>query len=170
MAMELLPLLLLLPLALHFLSRLNLSPFAKDAYIAKASVALLAIGAATIGLAPHVYVAILGIAIVALGTGQDSALRSMTTDMVDPSGVSIVYSAITMLRGIGASVSGPIYAGLYSVGLRYGGGWLGLPFVVAGLFFAGGLALLLCLKDVQDGLEDESLQDREDEEQQPLLQ
>jgi MFS family permease len=170
MAMEFVTLLVLLPLALHFLSRLKFSPFAKDAYIAKASVALLAIGAVTVGLAPHAYVAVLGIAIIALGTGQDSALRSMTTDMVDPSGVSIVYSAITMLRGIGASISGPIYAGLYSVGLRYGEVWLGLPFVVAGLFFTVGLALLLCLKYVQGGLEDESLQGREDEEHQPLLQ
>jgi MFS family permease len=168
MGMELLPLLLLLPLALHFLSRLGLSPFSKDAYIAKASVALLFVGAVTIGLAPHAYVAILGIAIIALGTGQDSALRSMTTDMVDPSGVSIVYSAITMLRGIGASVSGPIYAGLYSVGLRYGGVWLGLPFLAAGVFFAGGLALLLCLKDAQGGTGHESGEDQEDEEQ-PLL-
>jgi MFS family permease len=165
MGMELLPLLLLLPLALHFLSRLGFSPFSIDAYVSKASVALLFIGAVTIGLAPHAYVAILGIAIVALGTGQDSALRSMTTDMVEPSGVSIIYSAITMLRGIGASVSGPIYAGLYSVGLRYGGVWLGLPFLAAGVFFAGGLALLLCLKDTYH----ESVEDREDEEQQPLL-
>ena len=96
---------------------------------------------------------------MALGTGQDSVLRSMATDMVDPSGVSIVYSAITMLRAIGGSISGPIYAGLYSAGMGAGNKWMGLPFVVAGLLFAVACLLLLTLRD-ESGYE--ALSDREE--------
>jgi hypothetical protein len=60
-----------------------------------------------------------GIIILALGTGQDSLPRSITTELVDPSEISIVYSTITMLRAIGGSVSGPIYAEHYVIGIDH---------------------------------------------------
>jgi MFS family permease len=89
-----------------------------------------------------------GIIILALGTGQDSLLRSMTTELVDPSEISIVYSAITMLRAIGGSVSGPIYAELYVVGMDHmNEGWLGLPFLFAGILFIAVLGLLAVIAD-----------------------
>jgi MFS family permease len=84
-----------------------------------------------------------GLVILSLGTGQDSLLRSMTTEMVDPSEISLVYSAITMLRGIGGSISGPIYAELYILGMNQdGNGWLGMPFLFAGVLFIIVLGLL----------------------------
>lgn len=104
----------------------------------------------------------LGIIVMALGTGQDSTLRSMATDLVDASGLSIVYSAITMLRAIGGSISGPIYAGLYDVGIRNGGVWLGLPFMAAGLLFAVAFSLLILLKD-ESGYEAIGYQEDEDD-------
>jgi MFS family permease len=89
-----------------------------------------------------------GIIILALGTGQDSLLRSMTTELVDPSEISIVYSAITMLRAIGGSISGPIYAELYVVGMDHKNeGWLGLPFLFAGILFIVVLGLLAVIAD-----------------------
>jgi MFS family permease len=143
----------------------GLQLFKKEKLLAQGSIAALAIGTLCLGIAPAVLIAIAGkcfpalcicrdvlilpgITILALGTGQDSLLRSMTTELVDPSEISIVYSAITMLRAIGGSISGPIYAELYVVGMDHKNeGWLGLPFLFAGILFIVVLGLLAVLAD-----------------------
>lgn len=160
MGVELITLLIFLPLVESFLLGRGFSNFSRINYIAQGSVAALAVGALCLGFAPVVGLAIVGIIVMALGTGQDSTLRSMATDMVDASGLSIVYSAITMLRAIGGSISGPIYAGLYDVGMRNSGVWLGLPFMTAGLLFTVAFLLLILLKD-ESGYE--AIRDQEDE-------
>ena len=110
--------------------------FAKDKAFAVCSLALLAAGLLCLGLAPVVGIAIAGIVILALGSGQDSLTRSMATEMVRTEDISTTYSAITMLRAIGGSISGPMCAWLYSVGLRHQGeAWIGLPYLVAGALF-----------------------------------
>ncbi|KAF2012817.1 MFS general substrate transporter [Aaosphaeria arxii CBS 175.79] len=147
MLVELTTCLTILPLIAMGLSRYGVSPFSKDLYIAQGSVAALVIGLWCLGLAPVIGLAVFGIVMAGLGTAQESVLRSMVTDMVDPEGVSIAYSAMTMLRTIGASVSGPIYAGLYAAGLDHGWSWLGLPYLFAGGLFALIFVVLLFFKD-----------------------
>jgi hypothetical protein len=110
--------------------------FTKDKAFAVCSLALLAVGILCLGLAPVVGLAIAGIVILALGSGQDSLTRSMVTEMVRSEDISTTYSAITMLRAIGGSISGPMCAWLYSIGLRQTGeAWIGLPYLVAGALF-----------------------------------
>ncbi|KAF1970016.1 MFS general substrate transporter [Bimuria novae-zelandiae CBS 107.79] len=165
MSVELLMLVLILPLLTKFLPAAfqRLSPSTKDKYIAEWSLVALAVGQLCLGFAPVVAVAILGVVIVALGAGQDSLLRSLATEMVKPSEISTIYSAITMLRAIGGSSSGPIYAWLYSVGLGLKSEvWLGLPYVAAGLLFLVALGLLVCLK-VTDREGYEPIGERQDE-------
>jgi MFS family permease len=101
---------------------------------------------------------------VALGAGQDSLLRSLATEMVPARDVSILYSAITMLRAIGGSISGPIYAWLYTVGLEQKQEvWIGLPYIVAGVLFLIALGLLVCLSvPERDGYE--AISDQEEDE------
>lgn len=115
---------------------------------AQASLVALAVGTFCLGFAPVVAIAIIGIIVLALGTGQDSLTRSMATDMVHVSDLSMVYSAITMLRAIGGSISGPIYAWLYTMALQMRSeSWLGLPYLVAGGLFIVAVGLLMILKD-----------------------
>lgn len=143
----------------------TLSTFTKDKTFAQISLVVLALGCFCLGLAPVSAVAIIGIVVLALGTGQDSLTRSMATEMVSVSDLSTVYSAITMLRAIGGSISGPIYAWLYTAALRHKGeGWLGLPYLMAGVFFVVALALLTVVRDPQGGIVEE-----EAEEHRPLL-
>jgi hypothetical protein len=84
--------------------------------------------------------------------------------MVPARDVSILYSAITMLRAIGGSISGPIYAWLYTVGLgKKQKVWLGLPYIVAGALFLIALGLLACLSvPERDGYE--AINDPEEDE------
>ncbi|KAH7385860.1 major facilitator superfamily domain-containing protein [Pyrenochaeta sp. MPI-SDFR-AT-0127] len=118
-----------------------LRAFKRDQHFAKWSIAALVIGSLVLGLAPVASIAVTGLVILAMGTGQDSLLRSMATDLAPKSELSIIYSAITIMRAIGGSISGPIYAGLYATGMRQG--YLGLPFIASGVFF--GAALVLCM-------------------------
>ncbi|KAF1928786.1 MFS general substrate transporter [Didymella exigua CBS 183.55] len=143
----------------------GLSTFAKDKVFAQASLVALAIGMFCLGLAPVVVLAIVGIVVLALGTGQDSLTRSIATEMVPANELSTLYSAITMLRAIGGSISGPIYAWLYTAALRHKGeDWLGLPYLVAGVFFVVALALMTVVRDPQKEISEE-----ETEEGRPLL-
>ncbi|KAF2625539.1 MFS general substrate transporter [Macroventuria anomochaeta] len=144
----------------------KLSTFAKDKAFAQGSLVALAIGTLCLGFAPVVAIAIIGIVVLALGTGQDSLTRSMATDMVHVSDLSTMYSAITMLRAIGGSISGPIYAWLYTAALKHKGeNWLGLPYLVAGSLFVVALGLLMALRDP----EKDKMNTTEDEAREPLL-
>jgi len=125
--------------------------FTKDKSIAQWSLIALAIGTLCLGIAPLVGIAIAGIIILALGSGQDSLTRSMATEMVRTDEVSTMYSAITMLRAIGGSISGPIYAWLYTTGLKQRGDiWLGLPFLVAGSLFVVAVAMLVLIRNTKE--------------------
>lgn len=143
----------------------RLSTFAKDKIFAQGSLIVLSVGSFCLGLAPVAVIAIIGIVVLALGTGQDSLTRSMATEMVAVSDLSTVYSAITMLRAIGGSISGPIYAWLYTAALRHKGeGWLGLPYLVAGVLFVVALGLLTFVHDPEKKVVEEGA-----EEGRPLL-
>lgn len=150
MSIEFFALIVLLPTLTSGLpaSFQQMSTFAKDKIFAQASFVALAVGTFCLGLAPAATIAIIGVVVLALGTGQDSLTRSMATDMVPVNDLSALYSAITMLRAIGGSISGPIYAWLYTTALGYNGSsWLGLPYLVAGGLFVITLGLLVVLKD-----------------------
>lgn len=127
--------------------------FTKDKTFAVWSLNFLAVGLLCLGLAPVVGIAIAGIVILALGSGQDSLTRSMATEMVRTEDISTTYSAITMLRAIGGSISGPMCAWLYSIGLRQQGeAWVGLPYLVAGSLF---LLAMLMVASVRNPKEDD---------------
>lgn len=186
MSVELFMLVLVLPFITIIVPRLQkLSPSIKDKYIAEWSLAALAVGQFCLGCAPVAAVAILGtytlkhtirlnqhgfrislttlgIAILALGAGQDSLLRSLATELVASDEISTMYSAITMLRAIGGSISGPFYAWLYTLGLRQRSKiWLGLPYLIAGALFVIALALLISLTvKERDGYE--AIEEQED--------
>lgn len=167
MSIEFVALVVLLPMLSSGLSPKfqRLSAFTKDKIFAQGSLIALAMGTLCLGLAPVIVVAIIGIIVLALGTGQDSLTRSMATDMVSVTDLSTMYSAITMLRAIGGSISGPIYAWLYTAALRHEGeGWLGLPYVVAGALFLVAFALLMVVRDPR-----KENMDSDEEENQPLL-
>ncbi|KAF3044822.1 hypothetical protein E8E12_010935 [Didymella heteroderae] len=129
----------------------NRTTFAKDKAFAMCSLTLLAIGLLCLGLAPFVGIAIAGIVILALGSGQDSLIRSMATEMVRTEDISTTYSAITMLRAMGGSISGPMCAWLYSVGLRQKGEtWVGLPYLVAGALFVLATVMVVFVRNPKE--------------------
>lgn len=149
MGIEFVALVLVLPALTSILpaSFQKASVFVKDKTLAQWSCAALATGMLCLGLAPVVGLAIAGIVVLALGSGQDSLTRSMTTEMVSTGDISVVYSAITMLRAIGGSISGPLSAWLYTIGLKQKGAvWLGLPYLVTGALFVLAVTVLMFVR------------------------
>jgi hypothetical protein len=72
------------------------------------------------------------------GTGFSAAIRSVVTLMVAPEHVPRLYTSIALSDTAGGLVAGPFLSLTFHFGLRLGGAWLGLPFLVS----AGLLAMV----------------------------
>jgi len=111
------------------LSRLHFTSKAKDLLLARSSVIFLIIGAILMGLAPTVGVGICAMIVWTLGLGFTSLTRSLITTLVDQQHVGRLYAAISIVETTGMLIAGPTMAGLYAIGLKWGRGWQGLPFL-----------------------------------------
>lgn len=89
-----------------------------------------------IATAPSLYVA--GLVLLSLGSAFVVTTRSLVTAFVRPDQIGRLYSAAAVVQSIGTLVAGPWFAQLFDAGLQIG--WLGLPFLLAGVLF--GLATL----------------------------
>lgn len=75
------------------------------------------------------------LAFYTLGLGLPSAVQSFATAYVSPAHVSILYVAFGMANTLGSLIAAPLLALTFSLGLRLGGNWMGLPFWVSGLLY-----------------------------------
>lgn len=150
---QLVVLLALLPLLGRLLKRrLGLDGFAKDVTLARSSALLLGLGTLSIGFGWNVPVFVIGIVLTASAAGMQSLLRSLVTDSIEASSLSLVYSIITVLHFVGGALAGPLYSVAFVVGMRHGIAWTGMPFIVAGLLGLLSFGLLLGLGRGKQGL------------------
>ncbi|KAI0474035.1 MFS general substrate transporter [Xylariaceae sp. FL0804] len=128
-------LLVLLP----FLSRLLVRPStpralrARDAHhrdlgIARASFAALFVGALVLALSPGLGSFVFGLVLMALGSAASSLCKATMSLYVTPSQRSRLYSLVGMAEVLGTVYAQPMLAGLFVLGLRLNGGWIGLPY------------------------------------------
>ena len=62
--------------------------------------------------------------------------------MVDQQHVGRLYAAIAVVETVGNLAAGPALAGLYALGLKWKGGWVGLPyFCLAVISLVGALGM-----------------------------
>ncbi|TRX94951.1 hypothetical protein FHL15_004036 [Xylaria flabelliformis] len=109
----------------------------RDLSLARWSYAVLFLGALTLGLSPTLGGFIFGLLLMAIGSGFGSLSKSLMSIYVDPAHRSRLYSLVGMIEVLGSVFSQPLLAGLFSLGLRWHGGWIGLPYL--------GLAVLIAL-------------------------
>ncbi|KAJ5167488.1 uncharacterized protein N7482_006269 [Penicillium canariense] len=115
---------------------LNLHGKHRDHRLSQGSGLVSVIGFMAIGLAPVPALLICGLVILSLGSAFDITLRSLATGLVPPDLVGTLYSAIAISQSLGVLIAGPLFAYLFRAGLHFGGTWMGLPFLQAGLFYA----------------------------------
>lgn len=83
---------------------------------------------------------------MSMGGGLQSALRSLVTMIISPDDISVVYSIFTILHVLSTSLVGPIYSGAFTLGLKLGTAYTGLPFIVASTLASLSLPLFLFVR------------------------
>ncbi|KAK1758674.1 major facilitator superfamily domain-containing protein [Echria macrotheca] len=133
---SLMALLAVLPFATWFCrSRLGMSSVSKDIQLARLSGAVSALGYFIMALAANGYLLASGIVVFSMGAGISSLTRSLLNSLVEEHHVGIVNSLIGWMEMTGLMLGGPLLAESLTIGMRWGGPWIGLPFMVSGTFF-----------------------------------
>ncbi|KAJ5648884.1 uncharacterized protein N7484_002607 [Penicillium longicatenatum] len=155
--------LVLMP-ALTFLATryLHLHGKLRDYWLSQGTGLCAIVGFTLIGLAPNPGLLITGVVMVSFSGGFNVSTRSLATSLVLPDHVGTLYSALAISQSIGMLIAGPLFAYLFRLGMHLGNGWMGLPFLQAGLCFAFAAAALLRIRAGR------SMQDDEGE-QEPLI-
>ena len=144
-ATKLLLLVVALPLVSHYLNHiLRLPPLRTDLLLTRLSLAITVLGLFLIGFAPSTTFLMVSQVIYSLGGGQFSSARSLISLLSPKDKVGRAFAVVATLQMVGAAVAGPIFAGLYSLGLSLGPFWSGLPFILAAVaMMAGGLPIFI---------------------------
>lgn len=128
----------------------------RDLEIGRWSAGLAVLAAVVLGLAPSLVSFLLGLAILALASGFTSMAKSIMSLYVDPVHRSRLFGVVGMIEILGAVYAAPVLAGLYSLGMKLGGAWIGLPYFGLALLMALVTTLLLLVKVPRTATEDEA--------------
>lgn len=115
----------------HVAQKLANSAAEKDIRLSRASGALVCIGFAFMGIATNPVMLVLGLIFTALGSSFHLTLRGFMTNFVPTTSVGLLFTAIAVAQGLARLVSGPLLAEMFTWGMRAGGFWLGLPYLLS---------------------------------------
>ncbi|KAI8626240.1 MFS general substrate transporter [Xylariaceae sp. FL1651] len=106
----------------------------RDLFFARSAYLVSMVATLILGLAPSLPTFVFGLIILAFGVAGESFLRGIATLYVGPEQRSRLFTIL----GLSAIASdlwvSPVLAGLFSLGMRLGGAWIGLPyFGISGL-------------------------------------
>lgn len=111
-------------------------PHHRDLIFLRWSSFLIVIASLNLGLAPNLPTFISGLVILAFGTGYGSLIRTLLTLYVDPEHVSRMFGIVSMIEIVGSIYARPMLAELFSLGMKLGGQWIGLPYYGLTVLFA----------------------------------
>lgn len=124
---------------LPWLKRRVLSPrksaTEKDLWLARASILFLTMGTLGIGLSPSIATLIPAMIIQTSGSGFMFLARSIVTTLVDRDETARLYTVIEILQSVGNIVASLSITGVFQLGLRLGGFWIGLAWMMTSTLF-----------------------------------
>ncbi|KAI1392694.1 MFS general substrate transporter [Hypoxylon trugodes] len=118
----------------------------RDLYLARWSYGFLAVGILILAISPSLPGFIVGLVVMALGSSFSSLTKSLMSLYVDPEHRSRLFSIVGMADVIGSLYAQPGLAGLFTLGMQLGGGWIGLPYYGLAIVVALAGSLLLFVK------------------------
>ncbi|KAM3440157.1 hypothetical protein NHJ13734_003430 [Beauveria thailandica] len=118
-----------------FTKQRGLVQWQADKYVTLLSGVCLAIGSVLIFLSANPLELVFGQTFIALGFSFTVTARSFLTAMVEPRFMSLLYSGVTSVSYAGLIVGGPVFSTAFQWGLKLGGTWIGMPFLVAAVLF-----------------------------------
>ncbi|RDW63435.1 hypothetical protein BP6252_10980 [Coleophoma cylindrospora] len=120
------------------ISKYSLTAKAKDFWIARTSILMGVFGAFIIAFSASSPFLILGVIVLSAGGVYNLATHSLMASMVEPHHIGILFNCSALLQTLGSILAGPLLASSFSLGLRMGGIWTSLPFLIAGCLFSCG--------------------------------
>lgn len=139
--------------------RFRFSVAKKDLVLAQFSAVLSILGYFCIG-GPTVPIVFFGIIVATLGDGLSPLCRSLLTAYIDPQHTSRIYVLVGIVEAFGSMYAGPALAAFFTVGMRWKGLWLGLPYFWLA-FQCSLVALGLCFVNLRSAIVGKSTQDEE---------
>ncbi|KAI0165250.1 MFS general substrate transporter [Hypoxylon sp. FL1284] len=118
----------------------------RDLVLARWSFAAYVAGTFLLAVAPTLAVFIAGLLVMSLGSGSASLVKSIATSHVDPEHLSRFFSLLALVEMTSSIWSTPALAGLFALGMRLGGEWIGLPYLGVSLTCLAMLVLSLFLQ------------------------
>nr|XP_036581546.1 major facilitator superfamily transporter [Colletotrichum truncatum]KAF6789897.1 major facilitator superfamily transporter [Colletotrichum truncatum] len=118
----------------------------RDLFLARLSSIALLTGSLAMSASPNVGFFIGGLTILALGAGWASYVRSVSSVFVDAAHRTRLFSIISLVETGGQTYTQPMLAGLFSVGMKMGGFWIGLPYLGVAAFCLVALVFLLLVR------------------------
>ncbi|KAJ5102518.1 hypothetical protein N7532_003047 [Penicillium argentinense] len=107
----------------------------KDLSLARASILLFTLGTLGIGLSPAIATLIPSMVIQASGSGFVFLTRSIITTLVERDQTARLYTVIEILQSVGNVVASLTITAVFQLGLRLGGFWIGLAWMVTSSLF-----------------------------------
>lgn len=147
-----------MPLIVYGLGKARVLPITKDTWVARISVLLALAGATLGGAATQVGGFIVSVIFHGMSYCLEPTVRGLVVVMAHGAGTGSINSAIEVLSALANTVSGPIVAACFRLGMRLGGGWIGLPMFTAAALMLPGAIILYSLRfddEVSEELEEE---------------
>ncbi|KAI0382507.1 MFS general substrate transporter [Hypomontagnella monticulosa] len=101
----------------------------RDVILGRWSYFSYAAGAFILGVSPSLPVFVVGLLVMSLGSGSTSFFKSIGASHVDAEHRSRLFTIMTLLEVSSNIWTTPMLAGLFTVGMRLGGIWIGLPYL-----------------------------------------
>lgn len=118
----------------HFLNSRH-SSTRKDLSLARGSIICFTLGTLGIGLSPAIGTLIPSMMLQASGSGFVFLTRSIITTLVDRDQTARLYTVIEILQSVGNVVASLTITAVFQLGLRLGGFWIGLAWMVTSSLF-----------------------------------
>lgn len=100
----------------------------RDLRFARWSFAAAMAGTFILGISPELPGFIVGLLVMALGSGAGSFVKSIASMLIDPEHRSGFFSLMGISMIASDTWTNPMLAGLFSLGMHLGGEWVGLPY------------------------------------------
>ncbi|KAL8351422.1 hypothetical protein RB601_000556 [Gaeumannomyces tritici] len=128
------------------LGRLRMSPLRKDLSLARVAGAVGTLGALLVAVSPTPGALMCSLVIFSFGYGFAPFIRSLLNALVEQRHLAMLNSCISFLEMCGTLVAAPGLSAALGLGVRLGGPWVGLPFMLAALGFAAATATVCAFR------------------------
>jgi MFS family permease len=137
--------------------KFKMSSMAKDLWLSRISGIVQTLGALMVAFSVNGGMLMVSLVVFAAGGGLSALVRSLATALVEEHHVGTLNSLVGFLDMVGIMIAGPILAAALKVGFRWGGPWMGLPFMVSAFLFGISTAIVWTFRIPQRRLSADSV-------------